>query len=74
MDAVMNRANKIFTIVKIYYEIENDKAVLRLEAIHTGRYTKESFGAFFDMFVADQNLIYKVDGFATAFLGTEEKE
>lgn len=71
MDVAMNEINKVLTISKIYYEIETDKATLRIEAVYIGEYIKERFGVFLDLFINDQNKMYESEHFKTAFLGTD---
>ncbi|MDB5204414.1 MAG: hypothetical protein JWP09_442 [Candidatus Taylorbacteria bacterium] len=71
MDSFINKANKAFSLSKMYYEIEADTAILRIEAVYTGEYVKECFGAFLEMFISEQNLIYQLEGFSDIFLGKD---
>lgn len=68
MDTFLNDANKKFDVAKVFYDNEDDNAVLRFEAIYIGEYSKEIFGQFYDMFEKDQKRIVVLDNFSKIFL------
>lgn len=61
MDKAINRVNQDLGLSKIYYEMEDDIVVLRIEAVYVGEYKKERFGSFYELFENDQKRIFQLD-------------
>ncbi len=69
MGAYINSANKIMTCAKVYYEIEDNAVMLKFEAAYTGKYVKDVFGFFLDMFIKDVEVLFGAgDNFNELFI------
>ena len=69
MDAYVNNANKNLLITKFYYDFEDSVLILRFEAVYVGKYVKEIFGQFHEIFENDQKSGCAFEDFSKLFVG-----
>ena len=68
MNEFLNDANKKLDFAKVYCDEENGFAVIRFETTYTGKYSKEIFGQFLEIFENDQNRLGSFDNFTKLFI------
>lgn len=68
MDVAINQINKALLISRVYYDTDGKSLeILRIEASYQGKYIKEDFARFHEIFEKDQQLMTQVEEFK-AFL------
>lgn len=68
MDEFIVGANRSANISQIYYDLEEGKVILRIGAVFSGDYSKESFGLFYDWFQGDVARLYSLKDYSKIFL------
>lgn len=67
MDSAINELGSKLDVANIYYEIEDGKAILRVDAVYTGEYSKDVFGRFFSLLNKDIAKIFLLESTKAAF-------
>ena len=63
MDVAVNIINKELNLARFYYVLEEGLAKLKIEAVYTGSYVKETFGQFHELFENDQKRAAQIEDF-----------
>ena len=64
MDVAVNNINKELNLARFYYVLEEGLAKLKIEAVYTGPYIKETFGQFHELFENDQKRMIQIEDFS----------
>jgi hypothetical protein len=68
MSDFVNEIAKDLTVSKLFYDVVDGLVVLRLRAIYTGLYDRETFGQFWDSVQYDLQKLYSFDGERKVFI------
>lgn len=73
MDVAINAANRALAVSRIYYDVEEEKVVYRIEATYLGKYDKETFASFMSHVERDHRCLPLVEEFKKAFMDPRKK-
>lgn len=67
MDSAINELGSKLDVANIFYEMDEGKAILRIDAVYTGEYSKDVFGRFFSLLNKDIGKIFLLESSRKAF-------
>ena len=70
MDSAINELSSKMDVGNVFYEVEDGKAILRVDATYTGEYTKDVFARFFSLVNKDIGKIFLLESSKKAFTGS----
>lgn len=69
MEKAINELAAALDVSNIFFQIEEGKAVLRIDAVYTGEYSKDVFGRYFALLIKDIGKIFRLESTKDAFTG-----